>query len=52
MFSLSSLLPSLSKLLVGIIDCELASSEDSCQDPHAGYEATYANSAWVIGACA
>ena len=49
--SLSNLLPSPSKLLVGIIDCELASSGVSCQDPHAEYEATYAKSAWVIGAC-
>ena len=50
--SLSNFLPSLPKLLAGIIDRELASSEDSDQDPRGEYEATYANSAWVIGACA
>lgn len=43
---LSSLLPSASKFLVHIVDQTLNS-----QDPRAEYERTYANSAWVIGAC-
>ncbi|TBU52202.1 hypothetical protein BD310DRAFT_784738, partial [Dichomitus squalens] len=50
--ALADLLPSLPKLLVNIIDRELALWEDSEHDPRAEYEATYANSAWVIGACA
>ncbi|KAI0364815.1 hypothetical protein BV20DRAFT_955505 [Pilatotrama ljubarskyi] len=44
---LSSLLTSVSKLLVHIVDQELER-----EDPRSEYENTYANSAWVIGACA
>ncbi|KAI0832589.1 hypothetical protein BC628DRAFT_1347439 [Trametes gibbosa] len=43
---LSSLIPSLSQLLAPIVDETLASA-----DPRDDYERTYANSAWVIGAC-
>ncbi|KAI8978169.1 hypothetical protein BD414DRAFT_422300 [Trametes punicea] len=43
---LSNLLPSLSNLLVRIVEQTLRA-----ESPRAEYEATYANSAWVIGAC-
>ncbi|KAI0644852.1 armadillo-type protein [Trametes meyenii] len=42
---LSDLVPSISKSLVRIVDKVLVE-----EDPRSGYEATYANSAWVIGA--
>ena len=44
---LSKLLPSLTTLLVNVVERELESEE-----PRAEYEATHANSAWVIGSCA
>ncbi|KAI0359462.1 hypothetical protein OH77DRAFT_1472682 [Trametes cingulata] len=44
---LSSLLTSVSGLLVHIVEQELEREE-----PRSEYESTYANSAWVIGACA
>ncbi len=44
---LSKLLPSLTKILVGIVDKEL-----DVEDTRSQYESTYANSAWVVGACA
>ena len=43
---LSNLLSKLTPLLVGIVDRELEAEE-----PHEEYDASYANSAWVIGAC-
>ncbi|KAI0764301.1 armadillo-type protein [Trametes elegans] len=43
---LSSLMPSLSKLLVQIVNQTLEK-----EDPRSEYETTYANSAWVIGTC-
>ncbi|RPD58084.1 hypothetical protein L227DRAFT_196304 [Lentinus tigrinus ALCF2SS1-6] len=43
---LSKLLPSLPKILVNILEQTL-----SLEDPRTEYDDTYANSAWIIGAC-
>ena len=45
---LSKLLPSSTKIIVSILEQTL-SEED--QDPRTEYDDTYANSAWIIGAC-
>ncbi|OCH91059.1 hypothetical protein OBBRIDRAFT_887230 [Obba rivulosa] len=44
--ALSALLPSISPLLIKVIDATLA-----IQEPRDNYETSYANAAWVIGSC-
>ncbi len=44
---LSNLFPKLTALLVSIVDREI-----EAEDPRREYDDTYANSTWVIGACA
>ncbi|KAL6304961.1 armadillo-type protein [Sparassis latifolia] len=44
--ALSSLLPSIAPFLVGVIDTTICAT-----DPRSEYDRSYANSAWVMGAC-